>query len=234
LVEETSVPSGWQYVSRWYHLAPDGAPDWHCLSLAPDVAEDGRAAMMLRAEGDQWGVVLLAPEGQPLPADDGAFLAFTDRLGDGELRRVLDRAAAASPIHRYGATSSRIRHFERVAAWPEGLVALGDTVCALDPYYGLGMTASARAAVLLRTLLAEEGAEPTVGKRFQEELATLNAWPWGLVTGQDVDGGPLPGDGKRLREIYRAAPSDTSIAHALLAVQHRLRPPEPLQELQPT
>ena len=60
--------------------------------------------MMLRAEENRWGVVLLAPAGEPLPSDDAAFLDFTAGLGDGELREALARARPVSPIHRYGPT----------------------------------------------------------------------------------------------------------------------------------
>ena len=37
-VEKTVVESGTQYVSRWFHLEPGDAPDWHCLSIAPAAA----------------------------------------------------------------------------------------------------------------------------------------------------------------------------------------------------
>jgi hypothetical protein len=44
-------------------------------------------------------------------------------------------------------------HYHRLPAWPEGLVALGDSVFTLDPYFGLGMTAVARGVALLRKYL---------------------------------------------------------------------------------
>ena len=91
------VASGTQYVSRWFRIEPEVAPDWHCLSIAPAVSTALRSAMMLRAEGNRWGVVVLAPAGEPLPADDRAFLDFISCLGDGELRQAL---AGARPRPR--------------------------------------------------------------------------------------------------------------------------------------
>ena len=102
---------------------------------------------MLRAENDHWGVVLLASSSARLPVDDAAYLEFTSGLCDGELRKVLARARPVSPIHNYGPVSNRIMHYERLRGWPEGLVALGDSVCMLDPYFGLGMSAAARGAI---------------------------------------------------------------------------------------
>jgi flavin-dependent dehydrogenase len=157
------------------------------------------------------------------------FLDFVAGLGDRELRTALDRARPVSPIHRYGPTSNRMMHYDRLAAWPAGLVAVGDSVCMLDPYFGLGMTAAARGAVLLRTYLKSGG--EILGLEFQKELASLNAEPWRLATGRDPDGRLLARDVTYLGRLYEAAPSSPEVAHALLAVQHLLRPAETLKEL---
>src|SRR5262249_46711370 len=151
-----------------YHLRPAEAPDWYCMSTTRTVDCPHRAAIMLRAEDDRWGVALLATARAQLPADDRAFLDFTAGLCDGELHRVLARATPVSPIYNGGPGSNRMMHYDRHAAWPEGLVALGDSVCALDPYFGLGMTMVARGALLLGMHLDRGG---TISARaFQKEL----------------------------------------------------------------
>jgi 2-polyprenyl-6-methoxyphenol hydroxylase-like FAD-dependent oxidoreductase len=230
-VEETLVDARTQYVSRWFRLEPKDAPEWHCLSIAPSPDRQFRAAMMMRAEHDRWGVVLLAPAGAPLPADDEAFLAFTDGLGEGRLRAALDRAQPAGPIQHFGYAGNRLRHYDRLSDWPSGLVALGDSVCALDPYFGLGMTVAARGAVILRAYLEREGRGPIAGEEFQRQLAATHGQPWQLATGCDPDGNPVPRDDDGLERVYEAAPESAEVAHALLAVQHLLRPMDTLFEL---
>jgi hypothetical protein len=227
--DKTVVESGMQYVSCWFDMKSEDAPNWRCLSIAPTVGAGLGSAMMLRAEEDRWGVVLLAPAGEPLPSDEKAFVDFVAGLGEGELRAALARARPVSPILRYGATSNRMVHYERLTAWPSGLVAIGDSVCTLDPYFGLGMTATARGVVLLRTYLDEGNGEVSIPD-FQKELASLNAQPWRLATGRDPDGGPLAHDNTHLSRLYQAAPSSSEIAHALLGVQHLVRPAETLKE----
>jgi flavin-dependent dehydrogenase len=189
--------------------------------------------MMLRAEHNRWGVVLLTRIGERLPWDDEAFMDFVAEFE--ELRAVLSRASPASPVYHYGATASRMIHFERLSAWPERLVAIGDSVCALDPYFGLGMTAAARAAVLLARYLNQELDQDLSPMRrsleFQKELASLNAQPWRLVTGRDSDGRTVAHDRVHLDQLHRSAPSSPKIAHALLSVQHLLRPIETLREI---
>jgi 2-polyprenyl-6-methoxyphenol hydroxylase-like FAD-dependent oxidoreductase len=230
-VQKTVAESGMQYVSRWFRIDQEDAPDWRCLSISPTAGAGLRSAMMLRAERDLWGVVLLAPAGQPLPADDVAFLDFIAGLGDGEMRQALSRARPASPIHHYGATSNRMMHYERLQAWPTGLAAIGDSVCTLDPYFGLGMTAAARGAVLLATYLDRQHGGTISGLEFQRELVTLNAQPWHLATGRDPDGRLLVQDKAYLGRLFEKATSNPGVAHALLAVQHLLRPAETLREV---
>lgn len=230
-VKRIVVDSGMQYVSRWFYIEPSDAPDWHCLSIAPTVGAALRSAMMLRAEGNRWGVVLLAPAGEPLPCDDTAFLEFIADLGDGALQDALARARPVSSIHHYGPTSNRMMRYDRLAAWPAGLVAIGDSVCMLDPYFGLGMTAAARGALLLATYLDQKSGGRVPSLAFQKELASLNAQAWRLATGRDSDGRLLARDETHLSRLYEAAPSSPEVAHALLAVQHLLRPPETLMEL---
>jgi 2-polyprenyl-6-methoxyphenol hydroxylase-like FAD-dependent oxidoreductase len=233
-VEESVVESGMSYVSCWFHLEPGDAPDWQCLSIAPQAGTASRTAMMLRAEYDRWGVVLLTPAGEQLPSDDQAFLAFTAGLGDGKLRDALARATPVSAIQHYGSAPNRMRHYDRLTDWPEGLVALGDSVCALDPYVGLGMTVAARGAVLLGRWLEQERATVD-GLEFQEQLACVNAEPWRLATGCNAEGEPMArhGDHEHLGRLYEAAPKSAEIAHALLAVQHLLRPMDTLMDLYP-
>jgi 2-polyprenyl-6-methoxyphenol hydroxylase-like FAD-dependent oxidoreductase len=228
--EKTVVASGVQYVSRWFHIESKAAPDWHCLAIAPTTDAGFRSAMMVRAEHDRWGVVLLTPAGEPLPADDNAFLDFVAGLGGGEMRAALAHARPVSPILRYGSTANRLTHYERLSAWPAGLVAIGDSVCTLDPYFGLGMTAAARGVVLLRTHLDQHNGRVSAAE-FQNELACFNAEPWQHATGRAPDGRRLARDGAHLDRIYQAAPSNPEIARALLAVQHLLRPAETLSTI---
>ena len=223
-VDRTVIKPVTQYVSRWYRLDPADAPDWHLLSIAPKPSAAHRAIMMLRAEQDLWGVVLLAPAGAPLPSDDATVLEFAAALGDGELPAVLARARPVSEIHRYGHIANRLMHYERVPDWPAGLVALGDSVCALDPYFGLGMTLAARGAVLLGDHLDRASNGALAALAFQKDLASLNSEPWRLATGCDPDGRPLGRDETVLGDLCATAVSSPEKARALLAAQHLLRP----------
>ena len=154
-VAESVVDGPTSYVSRWYQLPDAYQPAWSCCSISPSPRTLGRSALLLRAEHNCWGLVLLAPADQPLPTDDQALLAFVVSLGDNHLLRTLQVAKAVSPIHHYGSFTSRWKHYEQCRAWPAGLLALGDAVCCLDPYFGLGMSLAADSVWTLRTALRQ-------------------------------------------------------------------------------
>ena len=72
-------------------------------------------------------------------------------------------SAAAEPLAPaagYRRSTNRWRLYHQAERWPEGFVALGDSVCAFNPYYGQGMAVAARSAVLLGNLAGRARAGP--------------------------------------------------------------------------
>ena len=206
-VPRTVIDTRLSYVSRWFHLDQKDAPNWHCLSAARTKEAPSRAAIMLRAEEDRWGVALLAVEGPcfpltmqdfwTLPPASATENCITCSAGRRQFRLFITMGVAQ--IGWYTTTGHR---------WPEGLVAIGDLVCALDPYFGLGMTAAARGALLLATHLDQNGGEMASTHAFQKELASLNVAPWQIATLCDADGRPLASDRTALRQLYEVGASE--------------------------
>jgi 2-polyprenyl-6-methoxyphenol hydroxylase-like FAD-dependent oxidoreductase len=182
-VRESVVEGSLCYISRWYTFPGSSQPSWSCLSIAPSAQSAGRAAMLLRVENGYWGLVLLAPTNQSLPNDDESVLAFTECLADGLLTTMLKQAKPASAIHHFGAFPTRWRHYEEWSPWPGGLIALGDSVCALDPYFGLGMSLACASVLTLRASLQNQQGLDWEGA-FQRRLATRLGSIWGRTVGQ--------------------------------------------------
>ncbi len=227
-IARTETAPGRQYVSCWVRIPPAYTPDCQGLALAPTRDSGGRAGMMIRAENDLWGVVLQTPETVPLPTDDQSFVALSAELSDTALHDILQHAIFASPLHIYGRTANRRRHYEDYPHWPANLFAVGDSVCALDPYAGLGMTSAARGIQLLSRFLDEkECAMESATQSFQSRLAEHNQWPWCIATG-DWASATTPGLRWHLESLTQAAPFDPELARMLLEVQHMLRRPETL------
>lgn len=227
-IARTEMAPGRQYVSCWVRIPTAYTPDCRGLALAPTRESGGRAGMMMRAENDLWGVVLQTPEDMPLPSDDQSFVALSAKLPDTALHDILRHATLASPLHLYGRTANRRRHYEDYPHWPANLFAVGDSVCALDPYAGLGMTSAARGIQLLSRFLDEkEGAMENAAQSFQSRLAEHNQWPWRIATG-DWTNAETPVLRRHLESLTQAAPFDPALARMLLEVLHMLRHPETL------
>ncbi|MGQ7847269.1 NAD(P)/FAD-dependent oxidoreductase [Granulosicoccus sp. 3-233] len=227
-VRETVVSPGRRQVSCWFHIDPEEAPDWHCLALAPDPCNAWRSLMMLRAEHDRWGLVLVDPTRESLPRTPAALRELVARFNECQLSGMLQRATPVSPVHRLSPSINRWRHHEESAFWPNGLVALGDSACTLDPYAGLGMSLAARASLLLRDEISKNRESAPECRRFQQALAEQNRPAWEQTTGCDVEGHALREDSLHLRQLYEAAPGSQAITHALLAVQNLLSPRQSL------
>jgi hypothetical protein len=74
------------------------------------------------------------------------------------------------------------RHYDRFAAFPAGLVPVGDAICRFNPVYGQGMSIAAQEAVVLQRLLRELSAAPKpldgLAPSFFAETAALIEAPW--------------------------------------------------------
>ena len=149
-------------------------------------------------------MTLTGGDGDYPPTDEDGFLDGARTLRIPDLYEAITDAEPLGPIVGYRATENRLRHYERVRRWPEGLVALGDAVCALNPVYGQGMTTAALGAEVLDRCLrrsrAPQGIRLGTGRKFQWELRGQSpprgCWPPARTTafGAPKDrrgGGPL-------------------------------------------
>ncbi|EST38368.1 hypothetical protein N566_07925, partial [Streptomycetaceae bacterium MP113-05] len=116
-----------------------------------------------------------------------AFVGFARSLRDPVVGELIARAEPLSDVSLTRTTVNRRLHFERLASWPEGFVAVGDAVAAYNPVYGHGMTVAAQGAASLGDTIAERGlAAPGAGRRAQHAVALHAAVAWDLAVGQDV------------------------------------------------
>jgi 2-polyprenyl-6-methoxyphenol hydroxylase-like FAD-dependent oxidoreductase len=218
-VDETVVEARHHYVSRWFEIPAGFDGGWKLLSITPAPGVPWGGAIFA-AEGGRWGMVLLVPRSEPVPRGDPELLHACTRLVDRRLHDALAGARPLSPIVRHEHTDGRRTWLERVDAWPEGLVVVGDAVCALDPYFGLGMTACARGVAALAEHAWDE---PEAARAFQRALGRIVDVPWRVTTGD------VAGDGVATllrRRLLHAAPHSPEVARLLLRRMHLLDPPE--------
>ena len=236
---ESAVDAHIVYTSRFVRgppALPEGRRGAYIQSAPPTFTRGGA---MLPIEDGCTLVTLIGRGGDAPPADDAGFLAYARTLRSPLIHDAIAGLEPLSPIATSRATSNRRHHYERVRSWPDGLVVLGDAVCAFNPVYGQGMTTAILGAALLGRLLAQRR-DPSIGglgARYQRRLARLIAAPWTLDTDLDlrVRGatGPPPDRRRRARQAYlarlaRLGTERRDVRLAWLQVFHMLRGPRSL------
>ncbi len=184
---ETVVDARVGYASRTYHTNPETPTDWLALLNPPQAPDSPRGCFALHIENNQLIVTLQGAGGDhPTGGEDG-FTAFADSLDNG-LAEKLSPLIPVAGVDRYGRTANRRLHYHRVTPWPQGLIALGDSVCVFNPVYAQGMAVAAMEALALRDLLRHhhDSELRDFPRHFQRRLARITTWPWVLATLADI------------------------------------------------
>jgi 2-polyprenyl-6-methoxyphenol hydroxylase-like FAD-dependent oxidoreductase len=236
---ETVINSFQGYASRLYRAPAEFASDWKGLYIQQAPPDDPRGGIVTPVEGGRWLVSLVGGDGDCPHTDEAGFLAFARSLRSPLLYEAIAQAEPLTPIAGQRATENRLRHYDRLGRFPDGVVALSDAVCAFNPVYGQGMTAAALGAEVLDHWLREELSYrgPARSRVFQRCLARATAAAWQLSAGADygfrTTQGPPQGRVARLTGRYVATVMQAStrrpwVRRRLAEVLHLLRPPSAL------
>ncbi|MFT5500556.1 MAG: 2-polyprenyl-6-methoxyphenol hydroxylase-like FAD-dependent oxidoreductase [Woeseiaceae bacterium] len=187
-VEQVEVGLG--YTSRLYRTT-DFRPDWNFLYVNPYAPGMWKGGIIAGVEDDKWVVTQFGYFNDHPPADEAGFMQFARSLDAPDVADFLSSAQPASAFCRIGMRDCKIFRFEKLDAFPERLLAVGDTVCSLNPVYGQGMTKAANEAVYLRRSLEEHMLKNLTldgfSNKFRRGLPDAGAnWGWQLTRAADL------------------------------------------------
>jgi 2-polyprenyl-6-methoxyphenol hydroxylase-like FAD-dependent oxidoreductase len=186
--EQVGIDLG--YTSRFYER-PAGFDDWKILVLNGRAPEAKRSGFISNVEGGRWIVSLNGYFGDHPPTDEAGFLEFARGLPRPDLYEYIRNAKPLTLPVTHKIPSSRWLHYEKMARLPEGFVLLGDSVCALNPVFGQGMTVVSLAAKMLGEAVARARTTPGglhrgLARGYQKELSKLVGLCWSLTTTMDL------------------------------------------------
>lgn len=230
------------YASRVYRRPSPSPHPWKALFVLGTPPEDKRFGVILPIEGDRWIVTLGGLLKDYPPDDDAGFLAFAQHLSCDAVYRAIRTAEPQSDIATYRFPAHLRRHYERMARAPEGLIALGDSLCSFNPIYGQGMTTGALAAVTLDRCLRDRrrargpAALEGLPAAFYRRMTKVIDVPWGMAVGEDLTfpevvgkrGGVQPLLRWYVDELHALNGSDPAICDRFYRVQHMIAPPSTL------
>jgi len=167
------------------------------------------------------------------PRDAKGFLEFAKTLDAPEVYEAVRTAKPISEITSFKVPASVRRRFDRLRQFPEGLLVIGDGVCAFNPVYGQGMTVAAMEADQLGRHLDGGGVRPL---RFFKEISPIIDVPWEISAGGDL---AFPGvEGPRtlkvkmgnayMAKLHSAATADGRFTEAFFRAAGLVDPPTAL------
>jgi hypothetical protein len=229
---EERVEIALAYTTAYFRRSAADGSDIALIRSA--TAESPRPAVFIAQEGEsldepaRWVVGL---GGYGADAVEPTLEAMRRRalaLGGAELIRLTHEAGPLGPVQRHAFPHSQRRHYEKLAAFPAGLLVLGDALTSFNPIYGQGMTVAACQAAALREALAS-GLQG-LHRRFFRAAARIVDAPWQLAVGADLALPLVPGPrplqvrllNRYVARLQRAAAHDPRVALAFLRVVHPL------------
>jgi flavin-dependent dehydrogenase len=186
LPEETAICIDASYATAIFSIPDDAPAGWKGVVTYPQTSDDRRGGRMMPLEGSCWMVGVTGRLGETPPGDVDVFLCYVQQLRTPTIYSAIKRAKRLGEIARFGLAASVRRHFERLKAFPRGLLPIADALCRLDPAYSRGMSVAAQEARLLRRLLVTLAAEPdplaSLATTFFAEVQALIEKPWAIAS----------------------------------------------------
>ncbi|HEY1625585.1 MAG TPA: FAD-binding monooxygenase [Streptosporangiaceae bacterium] len=220
---EDRIEIGLGYATRLYRLRP-GAMGSDQLILTAGTPANTRAGALAVVEGGRHILTVAGIRGDYPPTDIAGFGAFVDALPSSDIAVAVAGAEPLDEPVAFRFPASVRRRYERLPAFPAGLLAIGDALCSFNPIYGQGMTVAATEAITLRRLLSR-GTVPEARRYFRAISAVIDV-PWDIAASADLAFPQVPG--KRtaktrlvnayLPRLHAAAAHDDALATSLVRV----------------
>ena len=181
--DEDRLQIGVGYATRMFRLRP-GALDGDMMIINGGTVDNPRSGVLAAQEGGRHVVTLSGILGDHPPTDAQGFGAFAASLAFPD---IADALVGAQPLDDGAAfrfpTSIR-RHYERLPAFPAGLLVIGDAVCSVNPVHSQGMTVAALQAVALHREL-HRNPVPDPRRWFRAVAAVVDS-PWQVAVAADL------------------------------------------------
>ncbi len=183
------------YTSRWYDLpATDDRPDswwWQHLVIMPSQdkgehpAEHEFLVNFFPMEGNR-AIACMGSWGIEMPRTTDDFVASAQRVRAPLFAAAMAECEPTSGVHLTRSTGNKWRRYDQLPAAPLGIVFIGDSICAFNPFYAQGISSAAGSALLLRARLeSATELDRRFFKRFLSEQRKALKVPWTLAMARD-------------------------------------------------
>jgi 2-polyprenyl-6-methoxyphenol hydroxylase-like FAD-dependent oxidoreductase len=230
---EQRSPANWAYSSHLLRI-PAGAIAEQMALIEP--GKGSPRVALLAYENDTWILTVgqAAINGEP-PTNLADMLALAEQCVPPSMLAGLRSAQPLEDVAIFRNTVGIWRRYDRMPAFPAGLLVIGDALCSLNPIYGQGMTMAALEALALQDYLRDGREEP---HRFFRAAAKHIGPVWAM--NQANDRVPSSVGGRRsvrnrlmtsiMNNALKAAENDIVLTERFSRVNNLIDPPTRLQD----
>jgi 2-polyprenyl-6-methoxyphenol hydroxylase-like FAD-dependent oxidoreductase len=189
--EETTIGVDFAYASARFRIPSSYHEPEQAMLFGGPPPRYPNGGGIFSIEHDTWQVSLAGRFGNYPPVDREGFFAFARALPTPQLYEFLKDAEQITDFYQHRFPTSVQRHYERLSAFPEGFVVLGDAICSFNPVYGQGMSSAMLQVQALQSLLNERVAKgdgsplAKLATAFYPRAADVIATPWILASAFD-------------------------------------------------
>ena len=242
LPPETTIGVDIGYSSAIFDIPEDASDDWKGVMHLPDAPKTSRSGLLMPVEGNRWMLALGGRYDEVPPGDEVGLREFAATLRTPTIARALESARMVAGVDRFRFPESRFRHFERLEAFPDGLIPIGDAICRFNPTLGQGVSVAALEGRALGEMLASiaqgQGRIEPIWRPFFRKVAEIVDTPWAQAVVPDFifprTVGERPADleaSLRFGSAVSRAMARHADIHKLAAeIQHLLRPRSALMD----
>ncbi|MBV9158185.1 MAG: FAD-dependent monooxygenase [Acidobacteriaceae bacterium] len=226
---EERIEIGLSYTTRLFRRRSEQLGG-DLMAVIPATPSGKRGGVILAQEDDRWTVTLWSYFGNGPDTDLADFRAFARSL---PASHIYDAIQDADPIGE--AIASRFpasvrRRYERLKAFPSGLIVFGDAISSFNPLHGQGMSVAAQEALALQREI--RGGLDGLATRFFRSAAKIIDTPWRITASADLripeTVGPRTTSVRLMNwymsRLHRAGHRDAAIALAFHKVVNLIAP----------
>jgi len=187
--EETTIGCDFAYSSAKFRR-PASYDGEQVMLFGGRPPKHTRGAGIAEIEDGLWMVSLAGRFGDFPPVDPEGFIAFAKSIPAPKLYELLQGAERLTEISHHRFPTSVQRHYERLEAFPERFIVLGDAVSSFNPVYGQGMSSASMQVRAFQEILKERASGNGSGLEgiaasFFPKAAEVIATPWVLSSASD-------------------------------------------------
>lgn len=166
------------YVSRIYRRNPARSSGWQVLLVTPDLPERRSMGVISPIEGDRFMVTAGGWFGASPRPEEADFMRFLSQLPVPDIFDEVSQLEPLGDFHPFRMPCSLRRRYDLMPDWPQGLLAVGDALCSINPIYSQGMSVSAlQVEALARELPAFLRGDIPVQQVLSAQIAaTQTSW----------------------------------------------------------